>query len=133
MIRFPLAWLMASVILAALDFRAIRAGWDHPNGPDLLLCTAILPMANAPAVGLLIGHRYRGSRQFLVGFEAFGAAVVAFLIAAILSDKVWVWSYPTLFAGPVRAILGPISRRKWSPSRLLPARSLLSLWATVEA
>ena len=92
MIRFPLAWLMAIVALAALDLGAIRAAWDHPNGPDLLLCMAILPIASALAVGLLIGHRYCVSRQFLVGFEAFGAAVVAFLIAAILSDEVWVWS-----------------------------------------
>jgi hypothetical protein len=129
--RFPIAWLMAAVALAALDFGAIRAALDDPAGPNLLLCMAVLPMANLLAVGLLIGHRHRGSRQFLVGFEAFGAAALAFLIAAIFSGEGWVWSYLNVITGPLRATLGPTGGGRWSPFRLVVARSCLSLWATL--
>jgi len=130
-IRFPIAWLMATVALAALDFGAIRAALDDPGGLNLLLCVAVLPMANLLAVGLLIGQRYRGSRQFVVGFEAFGAAALAFLIAAILSGEGWVWSYLDVITGPLRAALAPTGGGKWSTFRLLAARCFLSLWATL--
>jgi hypothetical protein len=122
---------MAIVALAALNFGAIRAALDYPGGLNVLLCIAGLPMANALAVGLLIGHRHRGSRRFLLGFEAFGAATLGFLIVAILSGKDWVWSYLTLATEPMRATLGPTGGGKWSTFRLLVARSILSLWATL--
>jgi hypothetical protein len=130
-LRLPIAWLMAIVALAALNFGAFRAASDDPAGPDRLLCMAVLPMANVLAVGLLIGRRHRGSRRFLVGFEAFGAAAFAFVVAAILSGEGWVWSYVTLATGPLRATLGPTGGGKWSTFRLLGARSFLSLWATL--
>jgi hypothetical protein len=130
-IRFPIAWLMAIIALAALNFGAIRAALDYPGGPNVLLCIVGLPMANALAVGLLIGRRHRGSRQFLVGFEACGAAMLGFLIVAIVSGKDWVWSYLTLATEPIRAALGPTGGGKWTAIRLLVARSFLSVWATL--
>jgi hypothetical protein len=130
-VRFPIAWLMATVALAALDFGAFRAALDHPNGPDVLLCMVVLPMANVLAMGLLIGHRHRGSRRFFLGFEAFGAAALAFLIAAIVKGEDWVWSYLMLATEPLRATLRPTGGGKWTPSRLLVARAFLSLWATL--
>jgi hypothetical protein len=130
-IRFPIAWLMVIVALAALDFGAFRAALDHANGPHVLLCVVALPMANALVLGLLIGRRHRGSHRFLVGFEAFGAAALAYLIAAILSGEDWVWSYLTLATGPIRATIGPTGGGKWTTSRLLVARSFLSLFATL--
>jgi hypothetical protein len=129
--RFPIAWLMATVALAALDLGAIRAALDDPGGPNFLLCMAVLPMANLLAAGLVIGHRHRGSRQFLVGFEAFGAAALAFLIAAILSGEGWVWSYLDVIAGPLRATLRPTGGGKWGTFRLLVGRCFLSIWATL--
>ena len=130
-IRFPIAGLMAIVVLAALNFGAIRAALDDPGSHNVMLCIVGLPMANALAVGLLIGRRHRGSRQFLVGFEAFGAAILGFLIVAIISGKDWVWSYLTLATEPLRAALEPTGGGKWTAIRLLVARSCLSVWATL--
>src|SRR5262245_13405079 len=93
--------------MAALDFGAIRAASNEAVGPIVLLCIVDLPMANALAVGLLVGHRHRRNRRFLLGFEVFGAAFLAFLVAEILSGHDWVWSYVTLAAGTLRATLGP--------------------------
>jgi hypothetical protein len=130
-IRFPIARLMAIVALAAVDLGAIRAALDDPGGSRLLLCTAALPMANLLAIGLLVGRGPVEGRRFLLGFEASGAAVLAFLIAAILSGEDWPWSYLTTATAPLRATLGPAGGGKWSPFRLLVARSLLALWATL--
>jgi hypothetical protein len=130
-IRFPIGWLMAIVAIAALDFWAIRGASDDPIGSHLMLCVVGLPMVNFMAVGLLIGHRYPGSRRFLLGFEAVGVASLAFLVAQELSGKDWIWSYLTLASEPLRAIIGPAGGRKWSASRLLLARAFLSFWATL--
>jgi hypothetical protein len=40
-------------------------------------------MANILTVGLLIGRRHRGSRPFLLGFEAFGAAALVLYLALV--------------------------------------------------
>jgi hypothetical protein len=130
-IRYPIGWLMAIVAIAALDFGAIRAATDEPLGSHLMLCVVVLPMVNFMAVGLLIGHRYPGTRRFLLGFEAFGVVSLAFLVAQNLSGKDWVWSYLTLASEPFRTILGPSGGGKWSTSRLLLARAFLSFWATL--
>ena len=130
-IRYPIGWLMAIVAIAALDFGAIRRASDDPSGSHLMLCVVGLPMVNFMAVGLLIGHRYPGSRQFLLGFEVFGVASLAFLLAQGLSGKDWIWSYLTLASERLRAIIGPTGGGKWSASRLLLARALLSFWATL--
>jgi hypothetical protein len=87
--RFRIAWLMVAVVIAALDFGAIRAFLDpRMNGPGrppgILLLLGALPMANVLAVGVLIGQRRPGSRPILLGFETFGAmALAAFVALAI--------------------------------------------------
>ena len=88
-------------------------------------------MANVLAMGLLVGHRHRGSRRFLLGFEAFGALALGLPFAAILSGEDWVWSYLTLAIEPLRATFGPTGGGKWSTLRLLVVSSFLSLWATL--
>ena len=75
--RFRIAWVMVFVAIAALDFGAIRAVFDRNSRTSYLLGIGALPMANVLVVGLLIGHRRRGSRRFLLGFEAFGAMALA--------------------------------------------------------
>jgi hypothetical protein len=130
-LHLPIAWLMAIIALAALNLGAIRAALDESGGLDLQLCIVVLPTANVLAMGLLIGHRHRESRRFLLGFEVFGAAALAYLIVANLSGKDWVWSYLTLASEPLRAAIAPTGGGKWSTLRLLAARSFLSLWATL--
>jgi hypothetical protein len=99
MILRSIAWLMGIVAIAAVDLSAIRA-ISQPGAPGgLLLCMAVLPMANILAVGLLIGYGYRGCRRFLSGFEAFGVAPLIFLIAAIVSDD-WANRWAGMEHGP---------------------------------
>jgi len=83
--------MMALVALVAIDVGAIRALSSlqfraYFQGPFPLsqmigvLILGGLPMANVLAVGLLLSRR-RGSRPFLLGFEAFGATALAVYIA----------------------------------------------------
>jgi hypothetical protein len=126
-----IAWLMGIVAIVAVDLTAIRA-ISQPGVPGgLLLCMAVLPMANILAVGFLIGHRYRGCRRFLSGFETFGVAPLLFLIAAIVSDDVRVLSYLNIAVEPLRASLGPAAGQEWNTFHLLIARSGVALWATL--
>jgi hypothetical protein len=122
---------MTIVAIAALNLAAIRTASDSSSGPEGLLCMVGLPMANVLAMVLLIGHRHRGRRRWLVGFEVFGVGMLAYLIVAILSDENWVWSYITLVLEPTRAIVRPTGGGNWSTIRLLVGRSVLSVWATV--
>jgi hypothetical protein len=126
-----IAWLMGVVAIVAVDLSAIRA-ISQPGAPGgLLLCMAVLPMANILAVGLLIGHRYRGCRRFLSGFETFGVVPLVFPVAAILSDDAQVRSYLNMAVEPLRASLGPTAGAEWSTFRLMVARSGVALWATL--
>ena len=129
--RFRIAWLMAAVAIAALDFAAIRAVSDYPGGPNVLLCMVALPMANVLAIVLLIGRRHCGCRRLLLGFEACGAAALAYLFVAILSGEDWVWSYVALILEPTRTLVRPTGGGKWSTFRLFVGRSFLSIWATL--
>jgi hypothetical protein len=76
---------MVATALVALELAAIRAVSDHSRPDTYLLAMGALPMANVLAFGLLVGCRYRGSRSFLVGFEALGALALAFYVKAIVS------------------------------------------------
>jgi hypothetical protein len=80
---------MVFVAIVALNFTAIRVVMDHSRPTSDLLGLGVLPMANILAVGLLIGHRRRGSRPFLLGFETFGAAALALyvVLASCLRDE----------------------------------------------
>src|SRR5262245_11841741 len=130
MSRLRIASVMLAVAIIALDFRAIRAVSDVQStsrnmlgpGPkdsadfdravnnrtraDLLLLGA-LPMGNILAVCLL-AHRRRGSRPFLLGFEAFGAAGLAVYIAAAscVTDQE-LRPYIDLVVAPLRRSFGP--------------------------
>jgi presenilin-like A22 family membrane protease len=68
---------MVFVALSALDFTAIRAVFDHRGRTSYLLGLGAMSMANVLVVGLLVGHRSRGGRRFLIGFEAFGTMALA--------------------------------------------------------
>jgi hypothetical protein len=88
--RFGIGWIMVSVAIAALNFRAYRACYydfwtnDAANANKLdVLFTGAVPMANILVVGILIGLRRRGSRSFLLGFEAFGAAAWVLYITLV--------------------------------------------------
>ncbi len=79
--RFRIAWMIAFVAIAALDFGAIRALLGFNSYWAALLLVGALPMANVLAVGILIGQQRPGSGQFLLRFEAFGAMALALYVA----------------------------------------------------
>jgi hypothetical protein len=77
--RFPIAWVMVAVAIAALDFGAIRTFLD-PQSDTAELVFGALPMANVLLVGLLTARHRPRSRPYLLGFEAFGAIALALYI-----------------------------------------------------
>ena len=77
--RFPIAWVMVVVAIAALDFGAIRTFLD-PQSDTKGLVFGALPMANVLLVGLLTARYRPRSRSYLLGFEAFGAIALALYI-----------------------------------------------------
>jgi hypothetical protein len=96
---------MGIVVLAALDFRAIREIY-HFESPSSLLAKGAMPMANVLVVGLLIRHRRPGSRRFLSGFGVAGAMALAtyVTVASMFYDELVYGPYlrPVygLFFGP---------------------------------
>jgi hypothetical protein len=72
---------MVFVALAALNFGAIRAVFDHKSRTSYLMGIGAVPMANVLAVGLLIGHRRRRNRRFLWSFVVLGAVALALYVA----------------------------------------------------
>jgi hypothetical protein len=93
--RFRIAWAMVLVAAIALELGAIRAlsamqlqanieGSHHLSLMIGALALGAIPMANVLAVGLLIGLCRRGRRQFLWGFETFGAMTLALYIAGVI-------------------------------------------------
>lgn len=120
---------MVLVALAALEFGAIRAVMDYRGPTRDSLVVGALPMAHILVVGLLVGHRRRGSRRFLLGFEILGTTALAVYIAtAILFTDELSQSYLELAIKPLR---GTIGRTGWTTSRLLIASFTLSLWASL--
>jgi hypothetical protein len=83
--RFQIGSIMVFIALAALDFGAIRAVFDHKSRTSYLLGIGAMPMANVLAVGLLIGHRRRRSREFLSGFVVLGAMASAVYVTVASS------------------------------------------------
>jgi hypothetical protein len=127
--RFRIAWAMLLVAIVGLNFRAIRAVMDHRGLTNDSLAVGVIPMANFLAVGLLIGHRRRESRGFLLGFEVFGATALALYIAmAILFDRELEQFYLGLAIKPLKATIGWTG---WTTPRLLIAYFILSLWASL--
>jgi hypothetical protein len=127
--RFRIAWLMVAVIIAALEFWAIRAVTDNRGPVSDSLVVGALPMASFLVVGLLIGLRHPWSRRFILGFEVFGAAALAVYIAvAICFTEELDKSYLEIAISPVRETIG---RTGWTNSRLLTAYFILSIWASL--
>jgi len=127
--HFRLAWLMAFVAIAALNFGAIRAVTDYRRPISDSLVVGALPMGNFLAFGLLIAHRRRRSRRFLLGFEFFGlTALVLYIAMAILFTDELGQTYLELASKPVRAT---IARTGWTNPRLVIAYVILSVWATL--
>jgi hypothetical protein len=118
---------MIVVAIAALDFGAMRAMADHWGRTSGFLGLGGLPMANALAFGLFIGHRRRESHRFLFGFLAFGTAALALYAAMILFSREMVWVYFKPAIGMLGATIGP---GRGGP-RSLVAYSFLSLWASL--
>ena len=106
--RFHIRSIMALVVLAALNFGAIRAMSGYRGALKSLLPTGVLPMANVLVVGLAIGRRSPKSRRFLLGFAAFGAtALISFVIAAILFPDQLSVRYLRLGLKPYMNAVGP--------------------------
>jgi hypothetical protein len=110
-LRFRIAWGMVFVALAALDFTAIRAVFDYRGPTSYLLGIGAMPMANVLVVGLLVGHRRRGGRRFLIGFEAFGAmALGAYVVSSSLFAEELVIPYLRLVFTPFLLYLDNVTR-----------------------
>ena len=124
--RFRIAWVMLLVAIAALNLGAIRAMSDSWGRTSGLLGLGVLPMTNVLAVGLMIGYRNRESRTFLLGFEAFGATVLALYAAVIPSSAELSWTYFAPAVEVWRSTIGPFG----TTVRGLLGYSFLSLWAT---
>lgn len=114
--RLRVAWVMAFIAFVALNFGAGRALSDlarlQPDREGQSICAALalgtLPMANILAFGLLIAHRCRRCRPFLIGFEAFGVVALGlYLIAAILFTREVFLPYFSLTLKVVESIFGP--------------------------
>ncbi len=127
--RFRIAWLMVGVVIAALEFGAIRAATDNRGPVGDSLVVGALPMGNFLVFGLLIGLRHPWSRRFILGFEVFGAAALAVYIAvATLFTEELDQSYLEIAITPVRETIG---RTGWTTSRLLIAYFILAVWASL--
>jgi hypothetical protein len=123
---------MVLTAIAALDLGAIRAVSDRGWGPESnLLAVGALPMANVLGFGLLVGCLHRGSRPYLVGFEALGALAMAFYVTAILSPSHRESVPQMIVLGYMRLAWGlwPTGAAR-TISRVLIAYSALSLWVT---
>ena len=105
-LRFRIAWVMAFIAIAALEFAAIRALFGFGPRPGELLMLGTLPMANILAVGFLISYRRPGSRTFLLGFEAFGAVALAFYVALAIFSPDSQYSYIRPLINPMERIIG---------------------------
>ncbi len=84
--RFSIAGLMALTALIVLDCLATRVGWDSNDVRVATLYFGVLPWLNVLLIGLAVlrGRRRRCEpAAFLVGFEAFGWAVLAFSVTLI--------------------------------------------------
>jgi hypothetical protein len=143
--RFRFAWIMVAVAIAAFDFGAIRAVFDLESRFLFFFCVLVIPMANILAVGLLLAFLRPRSRDFLKGFEVFGAIALVFVAVLAVRAEGLVQFYlipPMVLYGAIigppppmvlyGAIIGspPPIRQSWPFDRLLVGSCLLSLWAT---
>ena len=110
-LRFRIACFMVFVAVAALDFTAIRAVFDHKGPTSYLLGIGAMPMANVLAVGLLVGDWRRAGHRFLMGFEAFGTmALAAYVVSASLFAKELVIPYLQAVHSPLVSYIDVLTR-----------------------
>jgi hypothetical protein len=118
---------MVAVVIAAINFGALRAMMDERGDETVLPRLGMLPMVTILAVGLLIGWRHPGSRAFLLGFETFGAsAMVLYVVMAISTGDEILEPYLDLLMETLMETVG----RNW-PSAYLP--TAFSLAAVMRA
>lgn len=129
--RIRIAWAMVLTAIVALDLGAIRAVSDHLGPMTGMLAIGALPMANVLAFGLLLACLHRGSRPYLVGFEALGTLSLAFYVTAILSPSHRESIPQMVVLGYMRLAVGlwPTGAARTIP-RMVIAYSALSLWVT---
>jgi hypothetical protein len=122
---------MLVVGIIALDFGATRAVVDLESQFLFLLYVLITPMANTLAFGLLLAFLRPRTRQFLKGFEVFGAMALVFVVVLAMRAEGLVQSYlgPAMAFDP-EIMEPPLAVEMWPPSRLLVGLFLLLLWAT---
>ena len=77
--RIRIAWIMAAVVFAALDFAGIRALDDLHGGKILML--GALPIANVLVASLLVGYLRSEDRAFYTGVGLFGTIALTSFIA----------------------------------------------------
>jgi hypothetical protein len=126
--RFRIAWMMAFIAIAALDFGAIRALLRFNSIAAELLLVGTLPMANVLAVGILVGQWRPGSRPFLLGFEAFGAMALAVYAAlSVYHDGAPVAAYAELYNGSWwETIINRLPPFAFAPTRIFLLVVILS-------
>jgi hypothetical protein len=118
--RVRIAWFVVFVVLAILNFDAIRVLTKFQNGIYRAktieeqrtfermskMCFTLefgaLPMANILLLGLMIGYWRPGSRRFVWGFEALGVTALALYIAGatVFNDEL-LWPYLKLVIEPM--------------------------------
>jgi hypothetical protein len=121
---------MLVVGIIALDCGATRAVLDLGSPFLFLLYVLITPMANILAVAPLLAFLHPRGRQFLQGFELFGAMALVFVIVLALRAEGLVQSYlgPAVAFDP-EIMEPPLAVEQWPPSRLMVGLFLLLLWA----
>jgi hypothetical protein len=112
---------MVVVLVLAINLAA-GGPFYGPNGMEMfsLLSSGALPMASILAVGVFVLMKVpsgrRGGRQFLAGFEAFGAAALFVYIASA-----------RLFSEAIHQELGDLLKRVIWPGRPLFSWCLMAL------
>jgi hypothetical protein len=107
LLRLKISDIMALVVIAALDFAAMRAlevaqsETTHGCYTMGMLIEGGLPMANLLAIGLPVRYRRRGGHPFLLGFEAAGVVALAtYTVLLIYFPDDTIGAYLDLFFGP---------------------------------
>jgi hypothetical protein len=112
--RLRIAWVMAAVAIAALDFWGIREFlgaqmFGLASETDAYLLLGALPMANVLGVGILIGQQRPGSSPFLLGFEIFGAlALTIYVVLSCMPHHPLLRDYAELWVDPIRENMRPL-------------------------
>jgi hypothetical protein len=130
--RFRIAWIMVLVAIVGLNCWAIRTIVVSHNWTAVQVGVGNLPMANILIMVPLVSYPYREGRQFLWGFEVFGAAAVALKVALTILDGPW----PPFWISYLRLVTDPLTSawgvpQNWTGSKWLIGCPIVSLWLTL--